>query len=180
MGELSYIYSIFNHRINMTELQLCFTHQDLTRLNRYCDRKDKYRKRGFLQGDLSIGRDLYNNLRGVVFTKAKIKEHAMWYSDSLALRDEQNYTFYRNGLIIRPIDLVCKIKNYNYFKTYLNQKNQLIIECDRYKYESFFQHLKAFSLGYWGDVFLFSPNFALSTCIHDVSAADMKKLNPDI
>lgn len=180
MGELSYIYSIFNHRINVTELQLCFTHQDLTGLNRYCDSKDKYRKRGFIQGDLSIGRDLYNNLQGVVFTKEKIKEHAMWYSDSLALRDGQNYTFYRNGLIIRQIDSVDKIRHYNFFKAYLNHKNELIIECDRYKFESFFQYLRAFSLGYWGDLFLFSPNFVLSTCIQDVCAADMEKLNPDI
>ena len=114
MRELSYIYSIFNRRINMTELQLCFTHQDLARLNRYCDRKDKHRKRGCIQGNLSVGRNLYNNLDGVVFAKAEIKERAVWYSDSLALRDEQNYTFYRNGLIIQPIDPFCKIKHYNF------------------------------------------------------------------
>jgi len=180
MKELSYIYSVFNRRINMTELQLCFTHQDLAKLNRYCDRKDKQRKRGFIQGNLSIGRDLYNNIRGVIFAKSEIKKSAVWCSDSRESKDEPIYTFYRNGLIIRPIDPPGEIKHYNFFKTYSNHKDELIIECDRYKYESFFQYLKAFSLGYWGDLFCFSSNFTLSTCIHDVSAADMEKFNPDI
>lgn len=175
MKELSYIYSVSNCRKDETELQLCFTHEELAKLLSYCERKDKNRKRGFIQGPLSIGRDLYAHLPDVSLHQHNIKNETLWFFDSRALKDIDDYTFYRNGLIIRPVD-----SEYSYFNSYSTPKNELIIECDRFKFECLFQFLKAFSSGYWGDIFYFSPHFALSTCIHDYREADIIKLNPDL
>ena len=175
MKMLSYIYSVSNCRRKETELQLCFTHDDLTELHSYCDRKDRYRKRGFIQGSLSIGRNLYADFPEIALQKQNIRNETLWLFDSRALKEESEYTFYRNGLIIHPIDLQL-----SYFNACLNHKDELVIECDRFKFEGFFQFLKAFSVGYWGDIFYFSPNFALSTCIHDDCPEDLEKLNPDL
>lgn len=128
------------------------THEELARLRSYCSKKDKHRRRGFLQGALSIGRDLYAGLPDITFQKQDIKNETLWFFDSRALKDVDHYTFYRWGIIIRPVE-----SQHQHFNTSTQATGELIIECDRYKFECFFQFLKAFSMGYWGGCLLFQP-----------------------
>lgn len=165
MSTLSFIYSVFDPKKNITEVQLCLTQADLEELNKYCTQVDSRRVRGLIQEEIYIGHSFRRHLP-TILGKHDIKAQVM-YLDMEPLQNESNYTFYRNGLRISPIDTVLKRYDINFFEYKSEAHEELVICCDRNRFECFFQFIKAFSQGFWGDLFDFSETLRISTCIHD-------------
>lgn len=168
----SLIYSVTDK--NITEVQLCLTKSALAELNQYCALLDSRRVRGLIHEEIQIGR-LFHRDSTAILSKQDIKAQVM-HLHSEALQDERNYRFYRNGLRIAPIDIAFKRYDIDYIEYQPQAHEELVIYCDRNRFECFFQFLKAFSQGFWGDVLKFSETHHLSTCIHDYSEADLPLL----
>ena len=175
MSTLSFIYSVFDSEKNITEVQLCLTQADLEELNKYCTQIDSRRVRGLIQEEIYIGRLFRHHLQ-TILGKHDIEAQVM-YLDMEKLQDESNYMFYRNGLRISPIDTVLKRYDIDFLEYKSEPHEELAIYCDRNRFECFFQFIKAFSQGFWGDLFEFSETLRISTCIHDYTEESLLLLN---
>jgi len=175
MSNLSIIYSVFDSKKNITEAQLCLTQADLEELNKYCTQLDSRRVRGLIQEEIYIGRLFYHHLQTTLGNH--VIEAQVMFLDREILQDESNYTFYRNGLRISPIDTVLKRHDIDFLKYKSEPHGEFSIYCDRNRFECFFQFIKAFSQGFWGDLFEFSETLRISTCIHDYTEESLLLLS---
>lgn len=170
----SIIYSVTDKKRNVTEMQLCLSKAALIKLKKYCAQIDLRRVRGCIQEDIYIGRSLYHNIPAILSVK-DIQAQVMRL-DREVIQDESNYRFYRNGLRISPTEIAFKRYDIDYFEFKSEAHEELVIYCDRNRFECFFQFLRAFSDGFWGDCFEFSETFRISTCIHDYTEDDLPLL----
>lgn len=175
MDKKSYIYSVEDKRNKITEIQLCLSHVDILELRRYCEKKDIHRNRGFLQGDIVIGRNFVDRNDSNNFSLDMIKS-SCYSIDPGRIQETGNVKWYKMGLRVSKVDYIFRAKHHG-FLNIIEEDEALLINCDRHYFESFFQYIKGFTEGYWGDVFDFSPNFRIVTCIHDYNEEDLNKLN---
>lgn len=170
----SIIYSVTDKKKNVIDTQLCLSKADLIKLKNYCAQVDSRRVRGFIQEEIYIGRLFHHNTPTVLSVK-DIKAQVIRL-DREVIQDKFNYHFYRNGLRISPTEIAFKRYDIDYFEFKSEAHEELVIYCDRNRLECFFQFLRAFSDGFWGDGFEFSDTFRISTCIHDYTEDDLPLL----